>query len=300
MTSTLQGIRLDLKDTEMGIRSPHVAGTFYAGSRERLREQIKWCFCHELGPGKIPEIERAKPVAGPVALVLPHAGYRYSGPVAAHGFDRLARQGRPEVAVIIGTNHTGLGGRVSIGVAGAWETPLGRMEIDSPLAEMILEQSSVVEAREEAFAKEHSVEVQLPFLQYLFGELEFVPLVCLDQRPETSRELGRAIAEAAQDRSVALIASSDFSHYEPQDEAERKDHAAIEQVLKLDLKGFYEVIRREGASICGYGPIAAVVEAARILKLQGAELLKYATSGEITGDRSAVVGYASIVIGGRR
>jgi len=284
----------------MAIRPPYVAGTFYAGSRERLREQIEWCFRHELGPGGVPGIEGAEFLAGPVAFILPHAGYPYSGPVAAHGFERLARQGRPEAAVIVGTNHTGLGGRVSIGVAGAWETPLGLAEVDSPLAEAILERSSAVEAREEAFANEHSVEVQLPFLQYLFGELKFVPLVCLDQRPETARELGRALAEAARDRSVALIASSDFSHYEPQDEAERKDRAAIERVLKLDPKGFYEVIRREGTSICGYGPIAAVVEAARSLKLQGAELLKYATSGEVTGDRSAVVGYASIVIGGGR
>lgn len=284
----------------MDIRPPYVAGTFYAASGGRLRAQIEWCFQSELGPGAIPEVKRAKLLAGPVGLVSPHAGYQYSGPVAAHGFSWLARQGRPEAVVIVGTNHTGLGGPISISTAGAWETPLGRVEIDSALAELIFERCPLIEAREEAFAQEHSVELQLPFLQYLFGEIKFVPLVTLDQRAEAARELGQALAEAVGDRPIALIASSDFTHYEPQDAAERKDRAAIERILKLDLEGFYEAIRRDRASICGYGAIAAVMEAARILGLGDGEFLKYATSGDLTGERSAVVGYASIVIGGSR
>lgn len=283
----------------MAIRPPYVAGAFYAGSRERLREQIEWCFQSELGPGAIPEMRRAELLVGPVGLVSPHAGYRYSGPVAAHGFAWLARQGRPETAIIIGTNHTGLGGRISISLAGAWETPLGQMEIDSALAELILRDCPPVEAREEAFTQEHSVEVQLPFLQYLFGKIKFVPLVTLDQRLETARELGRALAEVIKDKPIALVASSDFTHYEPQDVAERKDHEAIERILKPNLEGFYETIQRNRASICGYGAIAAVMEAARILGLDG-RLLKYATSGDSTGERSAVVGYGSIAWGGER
>ncbi|MFQ6089905.1 MAG: AmmeMemoRadiSam system protein B [Candidatus Bipolaricaulia bacterium] len=282
----------------MAIRPPYVAGAFYAGSAERLREQIEWCFRSELGPGRIPEVT-PQPLRGPVGLVSPHAGYPYSGPVAAHGFSWLARRGRPEAVVIVGTNHTGLGGPISIGAAGAWETPLGTVEIDSALAESILERCPPIEPRAEAFSQEHSVEVQLPFLQYLFGELKFVPLVILDQRPEPAQELGRAIAEATRDRPVVLIASSDFSHYEPQELATRKDRAAIERVLELDLEGFYEVIRRDRTTICGYGAIAAVMEAARSLGLDG-KLLRYATSGEATGDLAAVVGYASIAIGGGR
>ena len=280
----------------MAIRPPYVAGAFYAASEERLRAQIEWCFRSEFGPGELPEVA-SQPPSGPLALVLPHAGYRYSGPVAAHGFAWLAQRGRPEGVVIVGTNHTGLGGRISIETAGAWRTPLGLTEIDSSLAELILSRCSLAEVRAEAFAQEHSVEVQLPFLQYLFGEIEFVPLVCLDQRPEAAQELGRALAEAAQEGPIALIASSDFTHYEPQDVAERKDRAAIERLLELDLEGFYEVIQRERTSICGYGPIAAVMEAARSLGLDG-KLLKYATSGEVTGDLAAVVGYASIAWGG--
>jgi AmmeMemoRadiSam system protein B len=283
----------------MMIRRPYVAGLFYAGSRERLREQLEWCFSCEFGPGKLPE-PPARPLSVPVALVLPHAGYQYSGPVAAWGFAWLAERGRPEAAVIVGTNHTGRGGGVSLGPRGAWETPLGAVEIDTALAEAILKGSPLIEAGEAAFLGEHSVEVQLPFLQYLFGEIKFVPLVMLDQRLEVAREVGRALAEAVRARPVALIASSDFTHYEPHERAARQDRAAIERLLSLDLEGFYGAIRRYSISICGYGPIAAVVEAVSILGLGAGKLLKYATSGEVTGDRTAVVGYASLAFGGER
>ncbi len=283
----------------MAIRKPYVAGLFYAGSTERLREQIGWCFRGEFGPGKIPK-PPYHALRGPVALVLPHAGYQYSGPVAAWGFAWLAEQGRPEAAVLIGTNHTGRGGRVSLGLRGAWETPLGPMEIDADLAEAILSGSLLIEVSEVAFIQEHSVEVQLPFLQYLFGGGRFVPLVMLDQRLEVAQEVGRALAGAIRDKPIVLIASSDFTHYEPHEQAVRKDRLAIERLLELDLSGFYEVVREHGLSICGYGPIASVVEAARILGLGGGRLLKHATSGEVTGDRAAVVGYASLAFGGER
>ncbi|MGQ9476937.1 MAG: AmmeMemoRadiSam system protein B [Candidatus Bipolaricaulia bacterium] len=284
----------------MAIRRPYVAGLFYAGSAARLREQIEWCFRGEFGPGKVPQPQPAQELSSPVALVLPHAGYQYSGPVAAWGYSWLAEQGRPEVVVIIGTNHTGYGGRVSLMTSGAWETPLGAAEIAAPLAELIAAQCPFVEVSPMAFAQEHSVEVQLPFLQYLFGEIEFVPLVMLDQRLEVAQEVGRALAEAIRARPIALIASSDFTHYEPHEQAARKDRLAIARLLELDLSGFYGVVREQGLSICGYGPIASVLEAARILGLGGGRLLKYATSGEVTGDRAAVVGYASLAFGGKR
>lgn len=283
----------------MVVRRPWVAGTFYAGSPEQLRGQIERCFSSRFGPGKVPEPPR-RALSRPVALILPHAGYQYSGPVAAWGFTWLAGQGRPEAVVIVGTNHTGYGGPVSIMIAGAWETPLGAVEIDAALAERILKQCPFIEVRPEAFAQEHSVEVQLPFLQYLFGEITFVPLVMLDQALESSKELGQALAEAVLARSVALIASSDFTHYEPHEQAMRRDRLAIERLLELDLRGFYEVMRQHALSICGYGPIASVVEAARILGLGSGNLLKHGTSGDVSGDRSAVVGYASLAFGGPR
>jgi len=298
------------------VRPPYVAGAFYAGSPELLREQLEWCFTDRLGPGSLPKV-REEPLEDPVGLVSPHAGYQYSGPVAAWAFHLLAELGRPETAVIVGTNHTGLGPPISIWIEGRWETPLGQMEIDTELARAIMEAEAkegegrgLIGESEAAFLREHSVEVQLPFLQFLFGgtELEpearaktdvrFVPLVCLDQRAEAASALGRALAGALQqiERSVVLIASSDFTHYEPHEVACRKDREAIERILELDLPGFYEVIRRSRVTICGYGAIAAVMEAARLLELKETKLLRYATSGEVTGDLSGVVGYASIAL----
>ncbi len=277
------------------VRQPYVAGMFYAGTPEALREQLEWCFLHELGPGELPEVNPAR-LEGPLALVSPHAGYQYSGPVAAHAYHFLARRGRPETAVIVGTNHTGLGAPVSIALEGTWETPLGALAIDHELARAIAAQSELIGDREEAFLREHSVEVQLPFLQYLFPGVKFVPLVPLDQRFSTALELGRAIATAIEElnRSAVVVASSDFTHYEPQARAEAKDRRAIEHLLEFDLQGFYEEVERERITICGYGAIAAAVEAACLLGAETAELLKYATSGETSGFRSEVVGYASI------
>ncbi|HIC96596.1 TPA: AmmeMemoRadiSam system protein B [Candidatus Bipolaricaulota bacterium] len=281
----------------MVVRRPYVAGTFYAGSRERLREQLEWCFQSAIGPGRPPR-PPTRPLPGPVALILPHAGYQYSGPIAAWGFSWLAEQGRPEAVVIVGTNHTGYGGRISIMTSGAWEIPLGTMEIEASLAETLLERDrargGLIEACPEAFSQEHSIEVQLPFLEWLFRGVRFVPLVVLDQRLEVARGLGQVLAEAADARPIALIASSDFTHYEPHEQAVRRDHGAIERLQEFDLEGFYELVGRERISICGYGPIGAVVEAARLLDLGEGRLLKYATSGEVTGDRAAVVGYASL------
>lgn len=277
------------------VRRAYVAGAFYAGAAEALREQLRWCFLHELGPGKLPKV-RPKRLEVPLALVSPHAGYQYSGPVAAHAYHFLALQGQPETVVIVGTNHTGLGAPVSISLEGLWETPLGLLEIDQELARAIAAKSELIGDREEAFIQEHSVEVQLPFLQYLFPEIRFVPLLPLDQRLETALELGRAIAEAIVelDRSAVVIASSDFTHYEPQEVAEEKDRGAIERLLEFDLQGFYEEVRRRRITICSYGAIAGAVEAARRLGAETAQLLKYATSGETSGYRSEVVGYASI------
>lgn len=290
------------------VRPPYVAGAFYAGSPKLLQEQIEWCFTERLGPGSLPKV-REEPLEGPLGLISPHAGYQYSGPVAAWAFHLLAELGRPETAVIVGTNHTGLGPPVSITLEGRWETPLGGMEIDTELARAIMEVEAkegrgLIGESEAAFLREHSVEVQLPFLQFLFGEagVKLVPLVCLDQRAEAAEALGRTLAGALQQlkRSVVLIASSDFTHYEPEEVARRKDREAIERILELDLPGFYEVIRRSRATICGYGAIAAVMEAARVLELKETKLLRYATSGEVTGDPSGVVGYASIALQGVR
>ena len=280
----------------MSVRRPVVAGAFYAGTKEALRRQIEECFRHELGPGEIPE-----PAEGPLedllALVCPHAGYMYSGPVAAHAYARLAESGRPDVAVIIGPNHTGYGSSVAVSPSGAWRTPLGDVEVDVELARAIAEGADIASLDEEAHMFEHSVEVQLPFLQFLYGRgIRVVPICMRFQDIRTSTELGKAIAEAVRGLNAILIASTDLTHYEPHDVAVKKDSEVIRAVEALDVSALYRAVEEIPVSMCGYGPVATAIVASLELGAKRGELLKYATSGDITGDKRSVVGYVSMAI----
>lgn len=274
------------------MRQPAVAGQFYEGAREGLLKQIEWCYRHPVGPGKVPEVGK-----GPrrlVGLVSPHAGYMYSGPVAAHGFVEVAAEGSPESFVILGPNHHGLGSGVSLRSSGKWRTPLGEVTVDGSLAREILKHSDLIDDEEEAHLHEHSIEVQLPFLQHLFGEFRFVPICMMMQDWRTALEVGRAVGEACSGKDVLVIASTDFTHYESHERAVSRDRRAIEKILKLDGRGLVEVVEEEGISMCGYGPVAAMLEAARRMGATSARLLKYATSGDTSGFKGEVVGYASI------
>jgi AmmeMemoRadiSam system protein B len=178
---------------------------------------------------------------------------------------------------------------------GAWRTPLGDVEIDTATADLITHVSSIIDVDDSAHAFEHSIEVQLPFLQYLYGSsFKFVPICFLMQDLESSREVGSALAKALQGKNAVIIASTDMTHYEPQRSAEKKDKAAIEAVLKLDEAQLYSTMEGFSISMCGPGPTTALVAAAKALGAKKADLLCYKTSGDITGDYSAVVGYASI------
>jgi AmmeMemoRadiSam system protein B len=276
------------------MRPPVVAGQFYEGSKEELIKQIEWCYRHPVGPGKLPKLQRGK--RSMLGLVSPHAGYIYSGPVAAHGFAALAHDGRPERIVILGPNHHGIGSGVSLVSSGRWRTPLGEVEVDGELARAILRECEIIDDEEEAHRHEHSIEVQLPFLQHLLGEFRFVPICMMFQDLRTSLEVGEALASACGGKDVLLIASTDFTHYEPHEQAVRKDRAAIEKILSLDPRGLVETVEGEGISMCGYGPVAAVLEACKRLGAGEAKLLKHATSGETSGFMGEVVGYASIAI----
>lgn len=276
------------------MRPPAVAGTFYEGSRDGLLEQIEWCYRHPHGPGETPSVVR-----GPrkvVAVVSPHAGYVYSGPVAAHGFSDIARDGRPGTVVILGPNHTGMGSGVAISLSGKWRTPLGTVELDEKFGRRIVEESDLVDVDEVAHLHEHSIEVQLPFLQHLFGGLKIVPICMMMQDPETSREVGEAIARAASGTDVLIIASSDFTHYEPRDSAYRKDMAVIGKIVELDPDGMMSLVEEMNVSMCGPGPVYAAIWAAKRLGAKNAKLLKYATSGDTGPPMGEVVGYASISI----
>lgn len=280
----------------MKVRYARYAGSFYAGTRESLLKQIENCFLHKFGPGSLPSLREAgeRRIIG---LVCPHAGYMYSGPVAANAYYRMALDGRADVFVILGPNHQGIGSGVALMDRGLWRTPLGDAEIDSETARRILSSSSIIDVDESAHAYEHSIEVQLPFLQYIYGSsLKFVPICFLMQDLETATEVGQALADALRDKNAVIIASSDWTHYEPQRAAYEKDTEAIRAVLKLDEKLFYSILESKRVSACGYGPVAALITAAKRLGAGGAELLSYKTSGDITGDVSAVVGYAAISI----
>jgi len=275
----------------MKVRRPAVAGMFYAGTERELREQIEWCYRHPLGPGVIPEANQGgrREV---VSLVAPHAGYYYSGPVAAHGYKELAEDGVPDTAVILGPNHTGYGLPVSVWIGDAWDTPLGRVEINRELAEQLL--GDVLGADEMAHMYEHSIEVQLPWLQCLYPGIKIVPIAMLAQDQDTATAVGKAIASL--DDNMVIIASTDFTHYEPHLRAKEKDAAVIEAITALDEAELYQRIERHSCTMCGYGPVAAAIVAAKEKNATRGSLLKYATSGDTSGDFSRVVGYGSIVI----
>ncbi len=278
----------------MKLRRPSQAGMFYAGTAQALRAQIEECFTHRLGPGKLPKVAERK-LQNIVGLVCPHAGYMYSGPVAAHAYYNLAADGKPDIVVLFGPNHTGHGSALALMRDGVWRTPLGDVEIDTVAANLILKESSIIDVDDSAHAYEHSIEVQLPFLQYLYGSaFKFVPICFLMQDLQSSREVGTAVAKALADKNALVIASTDMTHYEPQKTAEQKDKAAIEAALKLDAERLYSTVEARHISMCGYGPTIAAITAAKALNAKEAELLCYKTSGDVTGDYFSVVGYASI------
>lgn len=278
------------------IRKPAVAGTFYPGNKDSLREQIEKCFRHSLGPGEIPTPpEKGK--GETVGLVSPHAGYVYSGPVAAWGFREIIHQERPETVVILGPNHRGFGAPIAIMSGGTWETPLGKVQIDEEFTGQLLDvASSVIEDDSVAHQREHSLEVQIPFLQYAYnGNFKIVPICLSDQTPSTCIQLGEAIYEVMKERSnVLLVASTDLTHYQPQEIAEREDGKIIEAISSGDPHNLEELISSHRFSMCGYGGVIAIMEAISSIGETKTKLLKYATSGDIMGDYSAVVGYASL------
>lgn len=275
----------------MEVRRPAVSGMFYAGTAKELEAQIEWCFKHELGPGAIPSVNNKGP-REIVAIVAPHAGYYYSGPVAAHAYGELANDGIFDTAVILGPNHTGYGHPVSLWAGAAWSTPLGEVEIDEELAQRLL--GEVIQADEDAHLHEHSIEVQVPWLQYLYKQVKIVPIAMLAQDIETAWVVGKAISQVGDD--LVIIASTDFTHYEPHAVAREKDDSVIEAIVALDEEELYDRCKNLNCTMCGCGPVASAIVAAKEMKARKASLLKYATSGDTGGDFSQVVGYSSIVM----
>ena len=266
-------------------RQAVVAGQFYPAQADKLRELIR---------GMVDKKAEKEEVIG---LVSPHAGYIYSGPVAGAVISRVKFK---DTFIIMGPNHTGMGKPLSIMTKGTWETPLGQVEIDSVLAEKILAISKHLQEDSKAHQHEHSIEVQLPFLQYFKKNVRIVPITLAYADATTYQELGKEIAQAVNSlkKKVVIIASSDMTHYEPQEEARRKDSRAIEAILELDEAELLRRVSELNISMCGYAPTAALIAAAKKLGAARAELVRYQTSGDTTGDYSAVVGYVGIILTG--
>ena len=266
-------------------RQPVVAGQFYPAQAGKLSEMIR---------GMVDEKAAKEEVIG---LVSPHAGYIYSGPVAGAVISRVKFK---DTFIIMGPNHTGMGKPLSIVTKGTWETPLGQVEIDSELAEKILAASKHLQEDSGAHQYEHSIEVQVPFLQYFKKDVRIVPITIAHSDAATYKELGKEIARSVKGlkKKVVMIASSDMSHYEPQEQAQRKDSQAIEAILKLNEDELLRRVSELNISMCGYAPTVALITAAKQLGAAGAELVRYQTSGDTTGDYSTVVGYAGIILKG--
>jgi MEMO1 family protein len=267
------------------IRSPAVAGRFYSDDPGRLRADVDSFLAGGVDQNKI----RVR------ACLVPHAGYMYSGAVAGEVYRRIEIPAR---VILLGPRHFPHGAPLAILSDGAWQTPLGLAAIDHPLAEKIVRAFPLLCEDAVAHSTEHSLEVQIPFLQRLVPSFAFVPIVIGTAQWEMLRVLGHALASAiaAEREPVLLIASSDMNHYESDAVTRVKDHKAIDQILALDARKLYDTVRNERISMCGYAAAVAVLIAAHELGARGAELVRYATSGEINGDMQEVVGYAGMVI----
>lgn len=266
------------------LRQPAVAGRFYPADPAELARQV----------AALAAPSEERPIRA-IACVVPHAGYRYSGHVAGAVYARLKL---PQRLLLLGPRHFREGKTQAILSDGAWQTPLGRAEIDSELAHELAHAYPGLSEDEAAHRTEHALEVQLPFLQCSSSDFRFVPIALATTDYVELESLGQAIAEVLRRRTdpVLMIGSSDMNHYESDEITRRKDRLALEPLLELDARGLFDAVRREGITMCGFGPVVSVLTAARLLGATRATLVRYATSGDISGDRDEVVGYAGVII----
>ena len=277
------------------LRKPAVAGMFYPDDSEELVKTIEDCFLHSFGPGKIPDIESFEGNDYPVNVMVPHAGFQYSGTIAAHSYCELAKNGFPEVFIIIGPNHTGLGSEVSVFNKGEWITPLGNIQVDEEFADTLISFSDFASADFAAHMREHSIEVQLPFLQYFSNDFKIVPVVLGSQTISAANDLAAAILKAGEklDKCYCVIASSDLSHFNTQERANKVDGFVLEDIENMDEFKLLEEIIQYNITMCGYGPVMTTMILSKMCGKNTSEILAYKTSGDISGDLSSVVGYAS-------
>ena len=264
-------------------RSPAVAGQFYQGTASKLTQQVK----QYINSNAVKEHA--------IGLLSPHAGLIYSGSVAGEVYSAIEF---PKTFVLIGPNHTGIGAKVSMMASGEWEIPTGIFSIDEKLSRRIAANTPIISEDAQAHTFEHSLEVQLPFIAYFSTEPKIVPIAIMSASLEECRLLGEGIAKSIKEVKYAavIVASSDMSHYVPEDVARQKDKKAIEMIKSINPEGLYTIVSRERISMCGYLPATVMLFAAKALGAIEARLIKYSTSGEISGDYDQVVGYAGMIV----
>lgn len=272
------------------IREPVVAGQFYPDTKEELKQMINDCFEHKLGPGT-KSVPSEKKIFG---IISPHAGYVYSGPTACHSYKSISNLS-PELVVIIGPNHFGVGKNAATMTDAKWLTPLGTVEVDSEAAKLVSEISDVIEIDNYSHSQDHSLEVQVPMLQTIFSnEFKILPIILLSQDLKTANDVGNAVSEIVKNKNAIIVASSDFTHYEENSFAHNQDKALIKPILELNVEKFYQVLIEKRVTACGYGAMASTMIACKNLGATKGELLSYSTSGDVSGEKSSVVGYGSI------
>ena len=273
------------------IRKPVVSGQFYPNEKNELQNMIKQCFDSEFGPGNQPPNNSSEKIFG---VICPHAGYMYSGPTACHSYYAISSQA-PELVIVIGPNHFGIGSNAATMSDASWETPLGIVNVDSDSAVEAVKKSDLLEIDSHSHSKDHSLEVQIPMLQNVFtNDFQILPIILLSQDLITANDIGTAIVDIAKNKKTMIIGSSDFTHYEENSFAYLQDQALIEPILKMDVEEFYHVLKDKHISACGFVAIASTIIACKQLGATKGELLSYSTSGDISGDKDSVVGYGSI------
>lgn len=280
----------------MDVRRPAVAGAFYPSSKEAILSQLKDLFGH--WKIDLKGIEKRKRVDC-FGVVVPHAGWAYSGYVAARVFADIPKA---NTVIIMGPNHYGIGPNFSVSSDAAWDTPLGKVEVDTELARAIAARPPA-ELDETAHLKEHSIEVQLPFLQTVLKKFKIVPISIKHYVPDKRflricEDFGKSLAGTITEsgKEALIVASTDLTHYEPRLTANKKDNEAMGQIEKLDGEGLFKVIQEQQMSMCGYAGVAVAMAACRALGAKKAQRVAYMTSGDTTGDVSAVVGYGGLSI----
>lgn len=269
------------------LRHPAVAGRFYPRDPDDLRTEAQGYLSQSISTNTAP--------VKAIACMAPHAGYMYSGHVAGAVFARIEI---PRICLVVCPNHTGMGRALAMMNEGSWETPLGTVPIDVEFAAQLQQRFPTLENDPAAHRAEHAAEVELPFLQLRQPDLRIIPIALGTRQFETLEALGLALADviSKSPEPVLLVASSDMNHYESDTVTRAKDHRAIERILTLDARGLFDVVTQQDISMCGFGPAVAMLTAARQLGAKSAELVKYATSGDVSGDRTMVVGYAGVVV----